>query len=289
MDDLPKDPKTAELQVSKEKEGCMGSQSIGRQLIFTCALACTVMLSGCGGTKVLKESQPIQTTQPLATVSDQRVTAILDWVIVRDGPGTWAKNADWDEYLLRVSNLSDQPIQVTRLIVVDSLNTQIESQPGRKQLVKGSKKTARRYKESGIKVKAGRGVGTLLVAGGAVTVIGVAAAYGAAGAAVMSGATVGGGATAAIGGLLLLGPALAVGGIVRGVNNSAVNKEIVLRQTELPLEVSASEELKLDVFFPIAPSPDMVEVTYTDATGEHSLVIDTSTALDGLHIDTPTE
>ena len=260
----------------------MGSQSVGRQLVFTCALACMVMLSGCGGTKVLKESQPIQTTQPLATASDQQVTAILDWVIVRDGPGTWAKNADWDEYLLRVSNRSDQPIQVTRVIVVDSLDTRIESQPKRKQLVKGSKQTTRRYKDSGIKVKAGRGAGTMLLAGAAVTVIGVGAASVAA-----VGATAAGSAGAAAGGLLLLGPALAIGGIVRGVRNSAVNNQIEQRQTVLPLEVSAGEELQVDVFFPLAPSPGMVEVSYTDVTGEHSLTIDTNTALNGLHIDAP--
>ncbi len=263
----------------------MGSQSVGRQLVFTCALACMVMLSGCGGTKVLKESQPIQTTQPLATVSDQQVTAILDWVIVRDGPGTWAKNADWDEYLLRIRNLSDQPIQVIRVIVVDSLDTRIESQPKRKQLVKGSKQTARRYKDSGIKVKAGRGAGTMLVAGAAVTVIGV----GAASVVAVSGATVAGSAGAAAGGLLLLGPALVVGGIVRGVRNSAVNKQIEQRQTVLPLELSAGEELPLNVFFPLAPSPGMVEISYTDVTGEHSLTIDTSTSLNGLHIGDPKE
>ena len=286
MEDLPKDPKIAGLQVSKEKEGCMGSQSVGRQLVFTCALACTVMLSGCGGTKVLKESQPIQTTQPLATVSDQQVTAILDWVIVRDGPGTWAKNADWDEYLLRVSNLSDQPIQVTRVIVVDSLDTRIESQSRRRHLVKGSKKTARRYKESGIKVKAGQGTGKMIVAAAAVTAVGVGLAYGAAGAALMSGAATVGSAGAVAGGLVLVGPAIV---LLHAIHNNAVGEEIVLRQTELPLEVSASEELKPDVFFPISPSPGMVELIYTDASGEHSLVIDTSTALDGLHIDTPTE
>jgi len=264
----------------------MCSQSVDRQRLFKFILACTVVLSGCGGTKVLKEAQPIQNTQPLATVSDQQVTATLDWVIVRDGPGTWAKNADWDEYLLRVSNLSDQPIQVTRVIVVDSLDTRIESQPKRKQLVKGSKQTTRRYRDSGIQVKAGRGAGTLLVAGAAVTVIGVAAASAAATGAIMSGATVGAGAGAAVGGLLLLGPALAVGGIVRGVRNSAVSNQIEQRQTVLPLELSAGEELTLDVFFPLAPSPGMVEIIYTDATGEHSLIIDTSTALNGLHIDT---
>ena len=263
----------------------MSSQSVGRQLVFTCALVCMLVLSGCGGTKVLKEAQPIQTTQPLATVSDQQVTAILDWVIVRDGPGTWAKNADWDEYLLRIRNLSDQPIQVTRIIVVDSLDTRIESQPKRKQLVKGSKQTARRYKDSGIKVKAGRGAGTMLVAGAAVTVIGV----GAASVVAVSGATVAGSAGAAAGGLLLLGPALAVGGIVRGVRNSAVNKQIEQRQTVLPLELSAGEELPLNVFFPLAPSPGMVELSYTDVTGEHSLTIDTSTSLNGLHIGDPKE
>ena len=244
------------------------------------------MLSGCGGTKVLKEPQPMQTTQPLASASDQRVTATLDWVIVRDGPGTWAKNADWDEYLMKVRNASDQPIQVVSVTVVDSLDRRIEAQPGRKQLVKASKQTSRTYKKSGIKVKAGRGAATMLVAGAAVTAVGVGAAsavaYGSAW------GTAAGGAGAAASGLLLLGPAVAVGGIVRGVNNSAVNKQIEQRQTTLPLGVPAGEELALDVFFPLAPSPGMVEVVYTDAHGENSLFIDTSAALHGLHIPSQT-
>ena len=256
--------------------------------LISSLLICVCLIAGCGGTKVLKEPQSIQTTQPLAVVSDQQVTATLDWVIVRDGPGTWAKNADWDEYLLRVNNLSDQPIHVTGLIVVDSLNTRVESQPGRKPLVKGTKKTARRYKESGIKVKAGMGMGTMLVTGAAVTAAGVGVGVATMGP-ILGSAGAGAGAGAAVGGLLLLGPALAIGGVVRGVNNSKVNNQIELRQTVLPLEIPASEELGLDVFFPLAPSPRMVELIYTDATGEHSLVIDASTALDGLHIDTPTE
>jgi hypothetical protein len=238
---------------------------------------------------VLKEEQPIQTTQPLAIASDQQITATIDWVIVRDGPGTWAKNADWDEYLLRVNNESDQPIQVTRVTVVDSLDTQIESQAGRKQLVKNSKKTARRYKKSGVKVKAGRGAGTMLVAGAAVTVVGVGAATAVAYGGIMGGAATAGSAGAAAGGLLLLGPAIAIGGVVRGVNNSKVNKRIEERQTVLPLEVPANVEQDLDVFFPLAPSPKLVELVYSDATGEHILLIDTNAALEGLHIEQPTE
>ncbi len=255
-----------------------------KKLLFqSSVLMLLLALSGCGGTKVLKESQPIESTQPLATVSDQRVTATLDWVIVRDGPGTWARNANWDEYLLRVSNQSDQPIQVTELVVVDSLNTRIESQAGRKQLVKGSKKTTRRYKESGIEIHAGSGTRTMVV-------VGAAAGGAVAGAAMGSGAAfVGAGAGAAVGAALVLAPALAVGGIVRGVNNSAVNTQIEQRQTIMPLEVPAGDELVLDVFFPLAPSPGTVELDYSDTAGEHVIVIDTSAALNGLHIESSDE
>jgi hypothetical protein len=230
----------------------------------------------------------MRATQPLAEISGHQVSVTLDWVIVRDGPGTWAKNADWDEYLIRVTNQSGQPVRVTQVIVVDSLGTQISPEQGRKQLVKSSKKTARRYKESGIKVKAGRGAGTMLVAGAAVTAVGVGAAAATAYGTVMSGAAAGT-AGAAAGGLLLLGPALAVGGIVRGVNNSKVNSEIELRQTALPAEIPAGEETGLDVFFPLAPSPKEVQVTYIDGEGEHTLTLDTSVALRGLHIEVSEE
>lgn len=243
------------------------------------------LLAGCAGTKVLKEPLPLRTTKPLAVESDERVTVILDWVIVRDGPGTWARNADWDEYLLRVSNQSALPIHINELIVTDSLNTRVASEPGRKELVKGSKKTARRYKKSGIRVKAGRGSGTMLVTGAAVTVVGVGAAYGAASAALASGATSAGSAGTAVGGLVLLGPALVLGGVVRGVNNHAVNEEILLRQTELPLEVAAGEEVQLNIFFPLVPSPVAIELSYTDESGEHRLAVDTRMALNGLHLD----
>ncbi len=268
-----------------DKEPIVKHQIRKRPLLAFVLLG-AAMLGGCGGTKVLKEPQPMQAAQALATDADQRLSATLDWVIVRDGPGTWAKNADWDEYLLRVKNLSDQRIQINRLVVVDSLDTPIDSQSGRKKLVKESKKTARRYKDSGLKVKAGRGAGTMLVAGAAVTAVGVGAASAVAYGSVLSG-TAAGSAGAAAGGILLLGPALAVGGVVRGVNNSAVNRQIESRQTRFPLDLPAMEEAALDVFFPLAPSPRRIELMYTNDNGEHVLLIDTRAALDGLHIDAP--
>ena len=251
-----------------------------KKLLFqSSVLMLLLALSGCGGTKVLKEPEPLAVTQSLATASDQRLAATLDWVIVRDGPGTWAKNVDWDEYLIRVQNLTDDSIRVTNITVLDSLGTRIETGENRKQLVKGTKQTKRRYKGEGLKVKAGASAGTLIGAG---AVVGVTAA--AIGASAGSLLTWSGATTAGVAGGIILLPVLAVGGVFRGINNSKVNKHIESRQTLLPVVLQEEEEKSFDIFFPLTPSPRLVEITYADSQGDHTLIIETHTALDGLHL-----
>ena len=105
--------------------------------------------------------------------------------------------------------------------------------------------------------------------------------------AIMGGTGVGAGATAAVGGLVLLAPVLVVGGILKAVNNSEVNTEIEKRQTTLPLKVAAGEEKLFHVFFPITPSPGMVELRYSDQGTEKLLVLNTHAALNGLHLEKP--
>ena len=237
-----------------------------------------VTASACGGSKVLKEPEPLVVTQSLATASDQRLSVALDWVIVRDGPGTWAKNVDWDEYLISVHNLSGDSLQLTNIVALDSLGTRIDTGATRKQLIKGTKNAKRRYKGEGLEVKAGAGAGTLMVAG---AVTGVAAVSVGSAIAVVGGS--GALAGAAIGGLVLA-PVLAVGGIFRGVNNSKVSNQIESRQTLLPAVLQEGEEKALDFFFPLTPSPRQIELTYVDAQGSHTLIVDTQAALAGLHL-----
>jgi len=239
-------------------------------------LALFAGLSGCGGTKILKEPQPLAPQQSLVTGSDARVTGMLDWVIVRGGPGTWAKNADWDEYLLTVRNDSAAPIVVTAVTVTDSSETQHSPMASRKKLVKASKQTAKRYRGQGIKVKAGVGGGALLVTGVLSANVGMGA-----GAAAVYGSSAAAGAAA---GALVLAPVLVVGGVVKGVNNNKVNAEIESRQTTLPLQVESGSSQSFNMFFPLSPSPLRVRIDYYDATGEHTLVLDTSAVLDGLHL-----
>jgi hypothetical protein len=235
------------------------------------------LITGCGGSKVLKEPEPLTVTKPLATASDQHLTANLDWVIVRDGPGGWAKNVDWDEYLMRVQNLSDQPIRITTVTVFDSLGSRIEIGGTRRELVDGTKEVTRRYKDEGLKVKAGAGsfeiAGTVVAGATGVAVGAAAASYGAATAAAVGVAAAG----------LVLIPVAAVGAI-RGMNNKEVNEQIESRQTLLPAVLPAAQEQRLDLFFPLAPSPRQIEMAYVDSLGEYTLVIDTRTVLDGLHL-----
>jgi hypothetical protein len=53
------------------------------------------------------EPVPPAAVQSLSTASDEAVSAMPDRVAFRDGPGTWAKNADWDEYWVSIENMSN--------------------------------------------------------------------------------------------------------------------------------------------------------------------------------------
>ena len=238
-------------------------------------------LAGCGGSKILKEPKPMEHQGLLAAESHGTLAVVLEWVIVRDGPGTWSKNADWDEHLFRVHNVSSSDVTIESVVIYDSLETMVVSGADRKQLIKGSKAASKRYETEGLEVKAGLGAAGLAASGAAAYVGGsylaVATLTGAAG-------TGAGTAVVALGAAFVAAPALLVGGMIRGSNNNSVGQEIANRQTSLPLRLSAGEEVPLDLFFPLSPSPVKVEINYSDAAGSHVLILDTKAALDGLHL-----
>ena len=241
-----------------------------------CLLVC--VLIGCGGTGLVKHPQPPPSLlQPLAQAADAQLAASLDWVIVRGSPGTWAKNADWDEYQLRLRGTGSAPLQVTDVVVFDSHGVALAPQTDRKSLVAASRKVVQRYKEVGLESRSGMS-GKALATTGLGTGLGV------------GGAIAAGGGYAAIAGaavFVAIAPVFLIVGSVRGVRNHQVNQEIARRRTQLPLPLAASQEQPLDLFFPLAPSPQKVQITYTDAQGEHVLMIDTQAALAGLHLEAP--
>lgn len=246
-------------------------------------------LCACGGTKLVKHAAPVpQRAQPIAVAADAVLAAQLDFIVVRNGPGAWAKNGDWDEYLIRVRNPSAGAVELHAVEVTDSQGHIAVALNDRADLVRASKLTVKRYRHAGIKIAAGRGGTSLLVAGVGAGVVG----YGAAVASVTSaalgaGGAAGGSAAAAAGGFILAAPVLVGVGIARVVNNSKVDNRIERRSTPLPMTVPAGSDVLLDVFFPITPSPRHVTFRYRTAAGDQQLQVDTSRVLSGLHLPAP--
>lgn len=249
--------------------------------LSTCTLFLLLLLVSCGGgARLVKEPEIIQIPHPLAMSSDETITGSLYWVIVRNGPGMWVENADWDEYLINVSNRSSSEIQIDSVVVIDSLGARLASADKLKKLIKNSKKTAKRYEDRDIEMKSGYRPSTL---------------YGAA----AVGATAAGTTIATTSGMMLAGTAIAVmativavpvlvgSGVYRGHVNKEISEEIQKRSTPMPVKISTGESYPLDLFFPLAPSPTKVEIRYTSNTVQHSLILDTTDSLSGLHLPLP--
>ena len=231
-----------------------GSEA-GRRLIQCGALLMLALLSACAYNKKLETAVPLEPKSAIASASDVRLSARIDAVIVRDGPGSWSKNADWDEYLLHLRATSGWSLDITRVVVIDSLG--------------------KRYEDEDLEVTANAGAAlfwTGYFVGGASAAAGLAT-LGTAGAA--AGAAVGG---------LVVAPVLMTAGVVVAAQEYQVQREIDRRRTVLPLTLAAGQDLPATLFFPVAPSPQQVEITYTDPAGEHVLVIGTKDALVGLHL-----
>ena len=251
--------------------GSFGKARIGE---FAAAVAMSA-LSACAYNKKLDQPVPLEPKSAIASAADVRLSARIDAVIVRDGPGSWSKNADWDEYLLHVHATSGWSLDITRVVVVDSLGKRHKPRAYMKELADESKEIASRYEDEDLDVTANAGAAlfwTGYFVGGASAAAGLAT-LGTAGAA--SGAAAGG---------LLVAPVLMTAGVVVAAQEYQVQREIDRRNTLLPLTLAAQQDLPATLYFPIAPSPQRVEVTYTDPAGEHVLAIETVTALAGLHL-----
>lgn len=232
-------------------------------------------LSACAYNKKLDKPVPLEPKSAIATASDLRLSARIDAVIVRDGPGSWSKNADWDEYLLHVQATSGWSLDITRVVVIDSLGKRHKPRAYMSELADESRAIAKRYEDEDLEVTANAGAAlfwTGYFVGGASAAAGLAT-LGTAGAA--AGAAAGG---------LLVAPVLMTAGVVVAAQEYQVQREIDRRNTVLPLTLADQQDLPMTLYFPIAPSPQRVEITYTDPVGEHVLAIDTVTALAGLHL-----
>ncbi len=244
-------------------------------------LLTTLSLTACSsGTRLLEAEKPIMTSEPVASSSDENLDAHVDWVVIRNGGGSWASDADWDEYMIRTRNVSAKPVKITSVKLVDSTGEVVHSEIRRKKLVKGTKAALRRHKDLGLKVKAGASGGSLLLASG-----GVYVASGAIGMSALAGSGMAvAAAPVAVGGIIIATPVLLTSGLVKSVREARVEKELLARASSLPHPLVTSDDETLSVFFPITPSPNTVVIRYEQDGATRDLHIDVSEQLGLLHI-----
>lgn len=251
--------------------------------------ALAVAISACAGSKVLGEAKSLELQHPLAVEADSSIAATLDWVVVKDGPGTWASNAFWDEYRLRLVNHSDVSVSLSQIQVVDSLAATHVITSDRRILVDSSERTQERYRDQELDVAPGAVSAGMLAAGVAGSAVAItAASYAAAsGTASALGVSTGVGASPAVVTMAYVAPVLIVGSILHVRNNAKVDDEINSRQTTFPVELGPGESSDIVAFFPIAPSPQTVRLIYQADDRMRVLEINTTEVLAGLHYRDP--
>lgn len=118
------------------------------------------ILSGCATTRFISNPTPPQELK--ISGKDQNFEVVLDHIILPNGPGSWVKDALWDEYALTLRNFSDKDVTAERFRIIDPRGVYINNGVNPFQLESASKMLANAYKEIGIMTVVGVGSEALL-------------------------------------------------------------------------------------------------------------------------------
>ena len=242
-------------------------------LVRLLAAAC-VIVAECACAATLGEAQLLESSRPLAEGNDGRIHASIDRVILRNAPEAWVRDAEWDEYLIRIRALSDAPVEIREIAIFDALGQRIESRSDRGELVDGTRETERRYRQSEELLRA-RASNGWVTAGVIIAASALLMGRGSRGIEGAGWGTIGAAAGVALAGVAVTG----------AVNNAEVNNEIQRRRTPLPIALPSGAEASVDLFFPISPRSGRTQIVYADRHGEHRLDIDTRQALKELELE----
>jgi hypothetical protein len=135
-------------------------------VLAAAALCC---LSGCLATKykLAKKNTPSVQILNVAFAPSVPVQASLAALIVYGGPGSWKREALWDEYVVAVQNSGQQPATINWTTLTDANDMTIEAGTDPWVLEKESKTLEKQYRTSGLAFVRTAGPGVLIVGAGA--------------------------------------------------------------------------------------------------------------------------
>jgi hypothetical protein len=198
----------------------------------------------------------------------------INAVIIYKGPGSWKREALWDEYVITVINQGDQPISIAPPTLIDFASVSLEPGVDPWSLEKKSRTREQRYRSAGVAFARNTLPGVAIVGAGAASIA-------------ASGIFSAGAATAATATVVVLPVYYIVVLSVNHVNKSAVKAEFARRRLVWPLTLAPGETRTGSLFFPMVPNPQSLDTEWTSSTASGNLVASLE-SLKGLHVPSTT-
>lgn len=224
----------------------VGNKLLGMMRTAVVGLSLMVLLAACVSDRY--RAAPGDAPKPVPinlVVSHPPFQVVLNTVIVFEGPGSWKREAYWDEYVCSISNQSADPftLESATLVGCEAIPVGLGVDPW--LLEEHSLSWWSRVSSS-------ENTPYVLTVGYA-AVVGVAAAYVSATTALASGATA---ASVALSPAVLVLPAyLAVVDGMNFRNKTKITEEFQRRRVNLPVTIEPRTTRQGSLFFPITPGP----------------------------------
>jgi hypothetical protein len=236
------------------------------------AVAAANLLTGCLSNryKAALPNTPPAVQMNLEGVSPEFSVALRS-VVVFQGPGSWKKEAYWDEYLVTLSNRSDQPVIIKDAALIDQADVEQVAGDDPWELERHSREKLKEYEHTGRTILLGAGLGAAWFGAGVVT----------------AGTALGGGSATIVAAgtaVVVALPVLGIGTIIRTlVARSDIQSEFQRRRLVLPITLAPHESRSGSLFFAVTPSPKRLLLYFPDAEATKAFSLPLA-PLAGLHL-----
>lgn len=238
--------------------------------VIALSLSVAGLFTGCVSNKYKKAKSDTPLPQLLnVAFAPAPLEATLNSVITYNGPGSWKRDAFWDEYVVTLHNPGSQPLTVVTAGLTDFAGL-ARTAGGEPWVLENESRTLeRKYKDAGMAFVRYTAPGLLIVGTGT--------------AAAASAGFLSAGAGAAGAAIVVVLPIYYIGVVViNHKNKAAMSGEFNRRRLVLPLTLAAGETRTGSFFFPMTVSPQSLRLEWLKG-GERSAIVLPLPMLAGLH------
>ena len=243
------------------------------------------LLTSCVSAKYKMASEDTPPPVPLNVSAEAHsVNALINTVIIFGGPGSWKRDAYWDEYILSITNHGEHPVALTSATLIDFQGNSVVSGDNPWELQDQSRAWVENYSSGtgGVIIKVGA---TSLLAG---SIVGGSFAAIAASSVTMGAGAVSAGAVATLlaGGTVIALPVVVISSVLLNVNRKhKIEDEFNRRRLMLPATIPPGQVTQGSLFFRITPGPQRLSLLFTGVDLGFDISVDLK-PLSDLYIDT---